>query len=58
MTGIFGVFMLLIYSEGQDYAIKRLEEEINKRSMNRLQQHAPPSNGERKQSMRTIPALI
>jgi hypothetical protein len=42
LLGIFGVFMPLVYGEGEDHAIKRLEEEIGKRSMNRLQQQAPP----------------
>jgi hypothetical protein len=36
LLGIFGVFMPLIYGEGQDHAIKRLEQEIYKRSKNHL----------------------
>ncbi|KAE9987516.1 hypothetical protein EG328_002501 [Venturia inaequalis] len=42
LLGIFGVFMPLIYGEGQGHAIKRLEEEIGKRSTSHLQQQAPP----------------
>jgi hypothetical protein len=31
LLGIFGVFLPLIYGEGQDYAVQRLEEEIQRR---------------------------
>jgi len=38
LLGIFGVFMPLIYGEGEEYATLRFREEIQKRSGENLQQ--------------------
>lgn len=41
LLGIFGVFMPLIYGEGEDHAFKRLREEIEKSLDTRSQQQPP-----------------
>jgi hypothetical protein len=43
LLGIFGVFLPLIYGEGEAYATKRLREEIEKRQGGRGREHTNPS---------------
>jgi hypothetical protein len=38
LLGIFGVFLPLIYGEGEEYATLRFKEEIQKRSKENLQE--------------------
>jgi len=45
LLGIFGVFLPLIYGEGEEYATKRLNEEIEKRQEGRVAQRLPDLSG-------------